>query len=135
MIAALALLAITLSSSRALAQADLARAEFQTYCTPCHGADGSGNGPLARQFNLAPPDLARLSARAGGTFPANQVRSRIEGLDMPSAHGTSEMPVWSDWFVREELDGSTDLRDTVTAARNAEERIDRLVKYLESIQD
>jgi mono/diheme cytochrome c family protein len=29
---------------------------FEVYCTPCHGADAKGNGPVAKKF-VPPPDL------------------------------------------------------------------------------
>ena len=133
-IMALAVMLAIVPANGAESGAGEGKAEFQTYCSPCHGNDGAGRGPLVKQLESAPPDLTKLSARAGGVYPAKQVRERIEGLDMPSAHGTSEMPVWSHWFVREELAGSTDLSDADQAARNTNRRIDRLVKYLESIQ-
>ena len=121
----------------AVANEDLgaAKREFQTYCSPCHASDGKGRGNLPAQLKTPPPDLTKLSRRAGGSFPAEQVSAKIEGLDMPAAHGTSQMPVWSNWFVQEELEGSTDLSDADKAARNTNARIARLVKYLESIQD
>jgi mono/diheme cytochrome c family protein len=33
------------------------KALFETSCTPCHGADGRGAGPVAYQLVLPPPDL------------------------------------------------------------------------------
>ena len=114
---------------------EAARREVQTYCSPCHARDGQGQGALANQLKSPPPDLTKLSKRAGGTFPAKQVRLKIEGLEMPAAHGTSEMPVWSSWFVQDELKGSTELSDAGKAARETDARIARLVEYLESIQD
>jgi mono/diheme cytochrome c family protein len=39
---------------------------FQRYCTPCHGKDGKGNGPLAPK-DLHPPDLTDAEWTHGGT--------------------------------------------------------------------
>ncbi len=30
---------------------------FQTFCTPCHGGDGTGNGPIAQRGFPPPPSL------------------------------------------------------------------------------
>jgi len=67
---------------------------------------------------------ARLSQRAGGTFPAAQVVAFVtNGGASIAAHGSSEMPVWGPIFK------GLDNREEVNAAR-----IENLVKYLESIQ-
>jgi mono/diheme cytochrome c family protein len=36
--------------------ADTARVFYETYCTPCHGLGGKGDGPVAAKFQV-PPDL------------------------------------------------------------------------------
>ena len=53
---------------------------------------------------------------------------------MPEAHGNSQMPVWAERFVHQELGDSVSLDDARTAARAAENRINRLVEYLRGIQ-
>ncbi len=119
-----------------LTSAEMAGAakDFGTYCSVCHGADARGQGPVARELKTPPADLTKITARAGGTFPAEVVYKRIEGLDMPLAHGTSAMPVWGAIFVNQAIGDGVLIEDAKTAARVATERMQRLVRYLESIQ-
>lgn len=35
---------------------------FETYCVPCHGADGKGEGPIVKRGFPRPPDLIELGA-------------------------------------------------------------------------
>ncbi len=121
----------------ALASAELAKAaeDFTTYCSVCHGRDARGNGPVAKELKTPPADLTGIAARAGGEFQADMVFKAIEGLDMPIAHGTSEMPIWGALFVRQAVGEGVLIEDAKTAARVATDRIKRLVRYLESIQE
>ena len=57
------------------------RTAYLENCARCHGADGMGGGPAARDLAVAPPDLTTIAARNGGVFPTNQVMSTIDGLD------------------------------------------------------
>ena len=63
--------------------------------------------------------------RNGGVFPAEQLRTVIDGRSVTS-HGDREMPVWGDAFKRTRSGLSEE------AARA---RIDSIVKYLEAIQE
>jgi len=142
-----ALLTVTTYTSSALAtkavttpeltSADLAKAaeDFTTYCSVCHGRDAKGNGPVAKELKTPPADLTGIAARAGGEFPADKIFKTIEGLDMPAAHGTSDMPIWGALFVRQAVGEGVLIEDAKTAARVATDRIMRLVRYLESIQE
>jgi hypothetical protein len=47
---------------------------------------------------VRPPDLTALAARHGGRFPREWVIDVISGEREIPAHGTREMPVWSDRF-------------------------------------
>jgi hypothetical protein len=47
---------------------------------------------------VAPPDLTTLAARHGGIFPRASVADVVAGRVELAAHGTREMPVWSDRF-------------------------------------
>ncbi|MEO9877664.1 MAG: cytochrome c [Anderseniella sp.] len=120
-----------------LTSPELAKAaqDFTTYCSVCHGRDARGNGPVAKELKTPPPDLTRISARADGVFQQEVVFKTIEGLDMPLAHGTSEMPIWGALFVRQAVGEGVLIEDAKTAARVATDRIERLVKYLETIQE
>jgi mono/diheme cytochrome c family protein len=105
---------------RSLAGRDL----FEFYCASCHGRDGKGRGHVASALKTPPPDLTVLTQRNGGKFPAARVDDAIRGKNPKStAHGSSEMPVWGPIFKG--LDNRNDVN---------EERINNLVKYIESIQ-
>ena len=97
---------------------------FHAYCSPCHGRDGTGNGPVARALKKAPPDLTSIMARHNGVFPRGEIRAFIANgsPDLP-AHGSSEMPVWGPTF--QALDSSD---------RAADVRLANIVEYLKSIQ-
>ena len=129
--------ATTTEAPRSMTSPELAKAaeDFNTYCSVCHGREAKGNGPVAKELKTPPADLTRISVRSGGEFPAEEVFKTIEGLDMPLAHGTSEMPIWGALFVRQAVGEGVLIEDAKTAARVATDRIKRLVDYLESIQE
>ena len=71
---------------------------YASYCAPCHGVDGRGNGPVADSLKVAPADLTVLSREHNGKFPATHVISVLQfGTETP-AHGSIEMPVWGPIF-------------------------------------
>ena len=43
---------------------------YRTFCAPCHGEGGAGDGPVAGSLRARPPDLATIAAR-----PWRSVRS------------------------------------------------------------
>jgi mono/diheme cytochrome c family protein len=94
---------------------------YRAYCASCHGANGKGGGPVARDLKVAPPDLTRLSSN--GQFPTERVRQTILGDAVVAAHGTREMPIWGPVFHQIEADVD---RGNV--------RTENLLKYLQSIQ-
>jgi len=53
--------------------------DFATFCVPCHGAGGVGDGALAADLPKPPADLTAISARSGGSFPMARVMSKIWG--------------------------------------------------------
>jgi mono/diheme cytochrome c family protein len=95
---------------------------FRSYCAPCHGAAGRGDGVMAGQLLKMPPNLATLATRNGGVFPVERVRQIIEGAG-PAAHGSRDMPVWGPLLERLSLGGT-----------GARDRIDAVVRYLQEIQ-
>lgn len=95
---------------------------FRLYCATCHGRDARGDGPLASALRRRPPDLTRLAAANGGTFPTDLVARVIDGRRPLRGHGGGEMPVWGDAFAN------------TTERTSPEERIARLVAFLEKIQ-
>ena len=97
---------------------------YKAYCAACHGKDAKGGGPTAASLKVAPPDLTRIAARNGGTFPLKRVEGIISGdAPMKGAHGSSEMPVWGPVFSQVATD--QDLGRV---------RIDNLARYLREIQ-
>lgn len=96
---------------------------YVAYCASCHGIEGRGDGPAAEALRMRPADLTALSRNSGGQFPALRVRRLLGGLEGLPAHGGKRMPVWGPVFL-----------PLSPAEGEASALIDRLVKYLESIQ-
>jgi len=125
-------LAAAAAGSAAIAQTfkplDLSGGElFTRYCAACHGSEARGDGPVAASLNKRVPDLTQLARDAGGDFPAQRVRETIDGRALVMAHGTRQMPVWGyEFWVEEGAD--------VVAEDVANEIIDRLLAYVESVQ-
>ena len=99
-LAALTPLAAILTLTACTPPTDLTGAElFQANCAACHGTDARGGAMLDA------PDLTRLTARHGGTFPTAFIMSQIDGFSRDATHGAmpefgpllaSEMEVWID---------------------------------------
>src|SRR3954466_1128799 len=97
---------------------------FHDYCSPCHGRDGAGHGPVAPALKTPPTDLTRLASRNNGVFPRARVRDYItNGPGGIAAHGSTAMPVWGPTFRA--LDSSD---------RSVAVRIANVVEYLSTIQ-
>jgi mono/diheme cytochrome c family protein len=124
----------TLTGPATPEELSVAKGDFVTYCSACHGTDAKGTGPVAMELKTRPADLTRIAQRNGGTFDREAVYKTIEGLDMPASHGSAEMPVWGAWFVHQAVGEGVLLDDARTAARQATNRINNLVKYLETLQ-
>lgn len=101
-----------------------ARQRFLLDCATCHGVDAAGNGPVASVLKIAPPDLTRIASRHSGVFSYADVYATIDGR-MPLAHGTREMPIWGNRYKQ---------MLPAYGEKRAHERIDGLVRWLESIQ-
>ena len=97
---------------------------YASYCAPCHGVDGRGQGPVAPALKTQPEDLTVLSRINHGKFPDAHVVSVLQnGADIPS-HGSPEMPVWGPILGK------------MNQANPQERllRVSNLSRYLESIQ-
>ncbi|MDQ2089012.1 c-type cytochrome [Marimonas arenosa] len=128
--------AIFLSASAVQAEDSaivLGKSAYGAFCAVCHGEDGKGGGQVGELFQVKPPSLTKLSERAGGRFPFPDVyHVIILGMEAPG-HGTSEMPVWGDYFMADALeDRGVSKTDALYIASG---RALSLVYYLESIQD
>jgi hypothetical protein len=83
---------------------------------------------MAPLLKIDVPDLTRIVYRHNGEFPADYVRRTIDGRFEKRAHGLPYMPVWGLKFHDPE-----NPQDAEGRAR-ADSIIDRLVEYLQSIQ-
>lgn len=100
--------------------------DFNAYCASCHGPTAKGDGPIANSFRKRPADLTKLSSRNNGVYPSEIVFKTIDGKTPVAGHGGPDMPTWGDVFSK------SSESSTAEAVR---QRIDSLVKYLETLQD
>jgi mono/diheme cytochrome c family protein len=97
---------------------------YGSYCAPCHGISGKGNGPVGVTLKTPPADLTVLSRNHGGKYPSGHVASVLElGVTVPS-HGSAAMPVWGPIL------GKMDQANSEQTAL----RISNLSHYLETMQ-
>lgn len=112
------------STFQSSAANDRGRKLYLQYCASCHGVDGTGNGPVAPNLKVAPPDLTRIEKK-DGKFPAVHVQMVIAGevgATELTVHGTKEMPVWGQVFRYQHSQTHSLLN------------VYALTKYIESIQ-
>jgi mono/diheme cytochrome c family protein len=126
---ALALVLTTTAVVRAQRISDTAvvddgRHLYATYCASCHGITGRGNGPAAEELRRRPADLTQLAKLNGSVFNGARIHNIVDGRAV-KAHGTMDMPVWGDAFKWTEGLSEAGIKD----------RIEALVRYLESIQE
>jgi mono/diheme cytochrome c family protein len=97
---------------------------FTSYCAPCHGIDGKGNGPAAPALKTPASDLTVLSRNNHGKFPDTHIVSILQfGMEM-RAHGSAQMPVW----------GPILGKMNQTNPQEKQLRISNLSRYLETLQ-
>ena len=99
---------------------------YRIHCASCHGAEAKGDGPVAPALRKKPADLTALARREGGKYPADEVRSFIDGRTELDAHGAREMPVWGLSFAERGLDS--------TREGEIQAEIRALARYIESLQ-
>ena len=97
---------------------------FGSYCAPCHGADGRGNGPAASALKVRPTDLTGLAKANHGKYPETHIVSVLRFGTEVNAHGSAQMPVWGTVFGKLSKVNPQE-KDLRTA---------NLSRYLESIQ-
>ena len=100
---------------------------FMRYCASCHGASGTGDGPVAKSLSKPPANLRLLSDRFGSPLPAAKLAELIDGRDAVRAHGTADMPVWGERLYSTGEGERGELGIT--------EVIGKIVAYLDTIQD
>ena len=125
-----AVLAIAAMAVGSVAFADEAgKNEYITYCATCHGADGTGGGPLASALTTAPPDLTVIAQDNDGDFLFGDIVRVVDGRSGIMGHGAN-MPVWGDRFTAASDEGMASDHDVMEVRG----RVLSLVMYLESIQ-
>ncbi|HEY6549022.1 MAG TPA: c-type cytochrome [Vicinamibacteria bacterium] len=97
---------------------------YARYCASCHGPEAAGDGPLAADLRVPPPDLTLLSVRSGGSFPFEAVAKAIDGRKGTRGHGSPDMPVWGEVFARTQ---GTDAPSPASA-------VGRITHYLWTLQ-
>ena len=73
---------------------------FKQDCAVCHGEDAKGHGPASTALTVRPPNLTTLAQRHGGKFPDDYVLSVLRNGVKAPAHGTAEMPIWVQRWVK-----------------------------------
>src|SRR5260221_6255298 len=71
---------------------------FREHCAQCHGADGTGSGPMAKILRVHPADLTAISKQASGQFPADRIVEIIRYGGNIQGHGDQVMPIWGKVF-------------------------------------
>ena len=124
-------------TASAIAQDQIGKAEYEMRCAVCHGTDGRGEGPMARSFNISPPNLSVLSKNNGGVYPFGEVYEAIDGRREIAAHGTSQMPLWGRYFTakvrREGIENPTPMEEQ--DSKIVQGRILSLVYYIYTLQE
>lgn len=100
---------------------------YGSYCAPCHGTAGKGDGPAASALKQPPSDLTLLAKNNNGKFPGDRVAHSLKFGTEAAAHGTKDMPIWGPLFGS--LHGGPNPSDAMIQLRIA-----NLTKYIESLQ-
>ena len=119
-----------LASPLAAQDADEGARLYQQHCATCHGAEATGDGPMAAALILQPPDLTALAAGNDGVFPTARVARRIDGRDPLVSHG-SPMPVYGPFFEGDDTAIRVETGQPMMTSRPVAD----LVAYLEGVQD
>ena len=102
------------------------RQMYVTYCAPCHGMTGEGNGPAAPAFKQAPTNLTLLAKTHGGNYPQETLKNSLTFGTNVRAHGDAKMPVWGELF---------DSLDSGSGASSVPKlRIKNLADYIQTLQ-
>lgn len=125
-------MAVALLAGAGLAHAGDLPDGHQVYidaCAACHGDAAQGDGPMAPMLTLPVPDLTRIAARNGGTFPWLRIVHTVDGRTGLAAHG-GPMPIFGalmrgDSAAADAPDGTP----VITSAR-----VLAVVDWLQSIQ-
>jgi mono/diheme cytochrome c family protein len=101
---------------------------YQDYCAICHGPRAMGDGEMARELAVPPPDLTRISARNGGVFPLRDVADSVYGY--AGKHDLDLMPEFTAL-----LDGpETVMTDAEGRVQPVPQRLAEMLTYLQRLQ-
>lgn len=68
---------------------------YMTYCQPCHGAKGMGDGAVAKSLPIPPVDLTRADLQAGRSDGSIYYTIRHGNVIMPGyAHALTPEQAW-----------------------------------------
>jgi mono/diheme cytochrome c family protein len=97
---------------------------YASYCAPCHGVNGKGDGHVGTSLTTRPLDRTLLSKNNQGKCPSAHSISILQQGARLTSHGTAEMPVWGPVLGK------------MNQANPQERplRISNLASYLETIQ-
>ena len=108
------------------------RITYGRYCANCHGADGKGNGSIAKFLKIPPTDLTRIEKDENGELPYERLRSVIDGRKEVRGHGSRDMPIWGDVFQSPLSEAYANADET--GEDRAERMIKELIYFLGTIQ-
>jgi hypothetical protein len=113
---------------------ELGKNEYLKSCASCHGVTGKGDGPVIKSLIKRPPDLTKLSEANKGVFPFSRIFDVIDGRIEVIIHGTRDMPVWGEVYMREWSSGlplnfSKELGEAMVRIRML-----MLIEYIASLQ-
>jgi len=133
MIFAASAMIATFEVLRAQPEENPGRNEFVQSCASCHGVSGKGDGPVANSLRPRPADL--LSEANNGIFPVSRVHEVIDGRIERLVHGTRDMPVWGERYIREMINpDSQGFVSKEWAEAMVRRRISAFVEYISTLQ-
>lgn len=104
--------------------------QYMARCAPCHGANGKGGGPAAKQVGAPVPDITTYARRNGGTFPTELAWQKIDGR--PASFDVERhMPVWGRAFRHEAM---ANVLSTTNPETHVAAEIFAIVEHLRTIQ-
>lgn len=65
---------------------------FKMNCVACHGKNGEGDGPLAKEFNIHPANLKKMANKLGNHYMVVQINK-----------GKGDMPEWRDLLTQSQI--------------------------------
>ena len=114
------------------ADAVVGQEEFRQHCAACHGMTGLGDGPIGDHLKTRPQNLATIADRNGGKFPFQRIYEIIDGRAAVAAHGSRDMPLWGNRYMREAGPVTPDQEEITRQL--IEQRILSLVYYIGTLQ-